>query len=310
MVDALLRRRWEAATVLKWRIGDVVVTPIFESETDSGDSTALAALIPQATRESLKSIAWLHPHFVGPCGDFKLSFQGFVVETPSCRILVDTCVGNDKSLPTIPLWDRAKLPFLENLQKAGFSPDAVDFVLCTHLHVDHVGWNTMKVGTSWVPTFPKARYLFGRLDLELLREEIDRGDPHDDHGTLNRGVFFDSVKPVLDAGLADFVETDHRICAEVNLIHTAGHTPGHVSVRIVSEGREALITGDFVHHPCQFARPSWATSFDFDQQRSTQTRKHMFAKLAGSHVLVIGSHFSSPTAGHVVVDGEAFRLEL
>jgi glyoxylase-like metal-dependent hydrolase (beta-lactamase superfamily II) len=173
-------------------------------------------------------------------------------------------------------------------------------VLCTHLHVDHVGWNTMLSGGRWVPTFPNARYLMGRLEYQHWTAQNTREDM--------RAVIADSVKPVHDAGLVDLVETDARIADEISLIPTLGHTPGHVSVRIVSRGEEALITGDFLHHPVQIGHPEWASTADSDAARGEATRWSMFRQLAGAPVLVIGTHFAGATAGHIVRDGETFRL--
>ena len=196
-------------------------------------------------------------------------------------------------------WDMLELPYLANLAAAGVRAEDVDFVMCTHLHTDHVGWNTKLVDGVWQPTFQKARYLIGRTEFEYWEKETTAGDPR---------IFADSVKPVWDAGLVDLVATDHRICDEVSLVPTLGHTPGHVSVRISSHGEEALITGDFIHHPCQMAHTEWGSAFDFDPPASVRTRERMFADLAGKPVLVIGTHFAAPTAGHIVRDGDAFRL--
>ena len=160
----------------------------------------------------------------------------------------------------------------------------------------------MLVDGAWVPTFPNARYLLGREEFEYWRS-----GGLESMATDGR-VFVDSVQPVAEAGLVDLVDTDHLVCEEVSLTPTLGHTPGHVSVRISSKGEEALITGDFVHHPCQLARPDWASAADYDQAASTETRRRMFAELADAPTLVIGTHFASPTAGKVVRDGDAFRL--
>jgi glyoxylase-like metal-dependent hydrolase (beta-lactamase superfamily II) len=229
-----------------------------------------------------------------------MSIHALVVETPSRRIIVDTCIGNDKERD-VPAWSRMQTHFLDDLDAAGFAPASIDTVLCTHLHVDHVGWNTMLVDGIWTPTFPNARYLMARSEFEYWRAETQTGDPR---------IFADSVKPVWDAGLVDLVETDHRLCDEISLVPTLGHTPGHVSVRISSRGEEGLITGDFIHHPCQMAHPEWASSFDFDSQASTKTRAQMFAALADTPTLVIGTHFATPTAGHIVRDGNAYRLDV
>ena len=121
-------------------------------------------------------------------------------------------------------------------------------------------------------------------------------------------VLGDSVTPIWDAGLVDLVETDYRICDEISLVPTLGHTPGHVSVRIASQGEEALITGDFMHHPCQIARPEWSSTADTDPAEARRTREHMLTHLADAPMLVIGSHFAGRTAGHVVRNGDAFRL--
>jgi glyoxylase-like metal-dependent hydrolase (beta-lactamase superfamily II) len=284
--------------MLSWRIGEVTVTRMLELEATGGSRF----ILPQATREVIQEIPWLIPHFADPDGRLKMSVHALVVEAPGRRIIVDTCIGNDKQRD-IPAWSGLQTNFLADLAAAGFAPDSIDTVLCTHLHVDHVGWNTMLVDGRWVPTFPKARYLIGRAEYDYWSaEEADSPAPE-------RSPFHDSVKPIWEAGLVDLVETDHQVCPEVSLTPTLGHTPGHVSIRIRSQGEEALITGDFLHHPCQLARPEWASNADFDPKASTATRERMFAGLAdGPPVLVIGTHFAAPTAGHVVRDGDAFRL--
>ena len=158
----------------------------------------------------------------------------------------------------------------------------------------------MLEGGRWVPTFAKARYLMGRVEFEYWRTQR----AHDHH----HPVFADSIAPVFDAGLVDLVETDHRVADEITLMPTLGHTPGHVSVRIASEGAEALITGDFIHHPCQMAHPEWSSTADDDPDLAERTRRQVFRQLAGSKTLLIGTHFVAPTAGRVVRDGDAFRL--
>jgi glyoxylase-like metal-dependent hydrolase (beta-lactamase superfamily II) len=234
-----------------------------------------------------------------------MSIHALIVETPERRIVVDTCLGNDKQGRRIPTWNNLQGPFLADLAAAGYPREAIDTVLCTHLHVDHVGWNTMLVdgpdGTkTWVPTFPQARYLMGRVEFAHWQSQHERDDM--------QAIFADSVKPVHDAGLVDLVETDHRICDEISLVPTTGHTPGHVSVRIQSQGETALITGDFMHHPCQIARPHWSSMADSDPDEARETRERMLEELSERPVLVIGTHFAGATAGHIVRDGDAYRL--
>ena len=281
-----------------WRIGDVTVSKLVEQEAVGGSRF----LLPLATREAVQPIAWLQPHFADENGRLKMSVHSFLVQTPTQRIIVDTCVGNDKQGRRIPHWNNRQDPFLANLAAAGFPAESVDTVMCTHLHTDHVGWNTRMQDGKWVPTFPNARYLMGRVEYAHWETIADRPDM--------RNVFADSVKPVMDAGRVDLVETDHRLSDEISLVPTVGHTPGHVSVRIVSRGEEALITGDFVHHPCQIAHPEWSTLADTDTEQGIRTRREVFGRLAGTPVLVIGTHFAGATAGRIVRDGDAFRLDV
>src|SRR5438094_4584935 len=285
---AKLCQTGEGRAMQKWRIGKVTVTKIAELEVTGGSRF----ILPQATYEEILPLGWLQPHFADERGRLKMSIHALAVETPDRRIIVDTCLGNDKENRRIPTWNNLQGPFLADLAAAGYSRESIDTVLCTHLHVDHVGWNTMLVdGTNgtktWVPTFPRARYLMGRVEFDHWRGQHERDDM--------AAIFADSVKPVLDAGLVDLVETDHRVSDEISLVPTIGHTPGHVSVRIRSQGEEALITGDFMHHPCQSARPHWSTTADSDPEQAQQTRERMLAELAGRPVLVIGTHFAGAT---------------
>jgi glyoxylase-like metal-dependent hydrolase (beta-lactamase superfamily II) len=291
-------RTIRGSAAMKWRIGEVTVTKIVEMEVTGGSRF----LLPQATYEEILPISWLRPHFTDERGRLKMSIHALVVETPNRRIVVDTCLGNDKEGRRIPTWNNLQLPFLADLAAAGFARESIDTVLCTHLHVDHVGWNTMREGGKWVPTFPNARYLMGRVEFAHWRGQHERPDM--------AAVFGDSVKPVHDAGLVDLVETDQQICEEISLVPTLGHTPGHVSVRISSQGEEALITGDFMHHPCQIARPEWSSAADSDPAEAQRTRERMLAELSARPVLVIGTHFAGATAGRIVKDGDAYRMDV
>jgi len=282
--------------MMRWRIGDVTVTKIVELEVTGGSRF----ILPQATRDAVLPIAWLRPHFADDEGRLKMSVHALAVETTHRRLIVDTCIGNDKQQRAIPGWNGLRTSFLADLAAAGYPRETIDTVLCTHLHVDHVGWNTMLIGGKWVPTFPRARYLMGQAEFEHWRGQRDN--------TGQVAVFADSVAPVFDAGLVDLVATDHPIDDELSLVPTLGHTPGHVSLRIASRGQEALITGDFIHHPCQMARLDWSSAADHDAAAAARTRREMFARLAGTPTLVIGTHFAGATAGRIVRDGDAYRL--
>jgi glyoxylase-like metal-dependent hydrolase (beta-lactamase superfamily II) len=258
-------------------------------------------IVPDATPEALAPhAAWLRPHFVTEDGRLRLLIQALVVESRGRRIVVDTCVGNDKQR-TLPIFDGLHTSFLDDLARAGFPRESIDTVVCTHLHVDHVGWNTMLVGGRWVPTFPNARYLVVRTEWEHWSKQDDRsmGD-----------ILGDSVRPVVEAGLVDLVEPGHAVTDEVALEPTPGHTPGHTSVRIRSAGAELVITGDLMHHPSQCAHPEWASIADSDADEARATRRAFLAAEAARGTLVIGSHFAGPHAGRIVRDGAAYRFEV
>jgi glyoxylase-like metal-dependent hydrolase (beta-lactamase superfamily II) len=220
-----------------------------------------------------------------------------VVRTPRWTAIVDTCCGNHKERPGAPFWHRLNQPYLENMQALGIHPDEVDFVMCTHLHVDHVGWNTRLAGNAWVPTFPNATYLFGRTEYDFWNGFEESRE--------QSAVFADSIKPVVDAGQAELIADEYRVADEVGTFATPGHSPGHLSVRIRSEGEEAVLLGDVAHHPCQFEHLDWSSTFDSDPAGSAAMRKKLFAALAGSKVRVFGGHFDP---GYVVAAGSAFRL--
>jgi glyoxylase-like metal-dependent hydrolase (beta-lactamase superfamily II) len=281
----------------RWRIGEVTVTRIIETEDLTMNA---AAMLPAATPAALAPIGWLRPHFVSEKGQLIASVHSLLVESQGRRIVVDTCLGNDKPR-LVPHWNQRQGRFLEDLEAAGFARDRVDVVLCTHLHPDHVGWNTMLVNGRWLPTFPNARYVFSARDWEWL--DTAPVTPLGDYCG-------DSVRPIVDGGLAELVAPDHRITDEVWLEPTPGHSPGHVSVRISSAGEHAVITGDLMHHPCQLARPEWCSPFDFDREQALATRRAFIARYGDAPVLVFGTHFATPSAGRIVRDGDAWRLDL
>ena len=277
-----------------WQVGDVKISRVVEMEVTGGSRF----ILPDATRDACRPLTWMHPHFMDAAGNLVMSIHALVVDTGTRRIVVDTCIGNDKERD-IPAWSNLQTTFLADLDAAGYPPASIDTVLCTHLHVDHVGWNTMLVDGQWVPTFAKARYLVGEREWRYW-QGVATSAP----------VLADSVRPVIDAGLVDFVAEDHKLCDEVWLEPTPGHTPGHVSVRISSAGQDALITGDCIHHPCQMTRTDWCSSADFDQAAARATRESLLERVVDSDMLVIGTHFATPTAGYVKHrDGGGFWLE-
>lgn len=282
-----------------WQIGDVRVTKVAEMKDMPAEATFLFG---EDAIALIKQTRWLHPHFATEEGGIKLSIHAFVIESKGKRIVVDTCVGNDKDRKG-SMFHGLSLPFLFDMEEAGFPVESIDYVLCTHMHVDHVGWNTRLVDGKWIPTFPNARYLFAKKEfdhwMDPNAQDIGFGD-----------VMGDSVKPIVEAGLSDLVETDYRLNDEVWLEPTPGHTPGHVSIRISSKGQDAVITGDMMHHPVQIGTPTLSSNFCTDPKQSADTRVAFVGRYADKPVLVMGTHFATPTAGHIVQDGAAHRLKV
>jgi glyoxylase-like metal-dependent hydrolase (beta-lactamase superfamily II) len=279
-----------------FQVGDAKITRVVEME----GPTPGPFLFAEAEPERVLAHDWLAPHFIDAKGHLITAIQALIVESQDQCIVVDTCVGNDK-VRTNPMWSGLQTKFLDDLAQAGYAADTIDSVVCTHLHVDHVGWNTRLVGGRWVPTFERARYLFGRTEWEHWSKE-----PETEFGD----VVGDSVRPVVDAGVVDLVESNHKITDEVSLEPTPGHTPGHVSVRIRSCGEEAVITGDLMHHPVQCAEPDWASNFDSDADHARRTRHAFLNRCADEQPQVFGTHFATPTAGRIVRDGDVFRFRV
>lgn len=286
-----------AEHIRHWQIGEVRVTRIVELYDFQDD---VWVLLLDATPDLLLAHDWLAPHFVTPDGRMRMNFQAFLVQSRGKRIMVDTCIGNGRKRE-YDVFSNLQGTFLEDLAAAGCPAEGVDVVLCTHLHLDHCGWNTKLVDGRWVPSFPNARYLFSRKELDHWETQLKAGAEHMEH-------VVDAIQPVIDAGLVDFVPPDHRITDEVSLFPTPGHTPGHVSVHISSAGQEAVITGDVVHHPVQLAAPDWTNNFDMDKPAGEKSRRDFFRRYEDGRALVIGSHFAEPSAGRIVRDGEHWRL--
>jgi glyoxylase-like metal-dependent hydrolase (beta-lactamase superfamily II) len=279
---------------VKWQVGDVTITQFVEIDATGG----AAFILPQATPEALRALKWLQPQFADERGRIRMTVNSFLVETPTRRIIVDTGVGNGKQNRTQPAWNGRNGPFLDNLAAAGCPADTIDTVVCTHLHVDHVGFNTTLSGGCWAPAFPKARYLTGRVEFDYWK---DVREP------AAAAVFDDSVRPVAEAGRVDLINPGHDIGSEFSVLSTPGHSPGHVAIHVRSRGEEALLIGDVAHHPCQLAHPDWCSNADSDPQQAMRTRHALFSRFAGTPARILGGHFAG---GAIVRDGDAFRLAM
>ncbi|MBV1876969.1 MAG: MBL fold metallo-hydrolase [Pseudomonadales bacterium] len=279
-----------------WKIGDIKITRVL----DVMENWKPTMLIPEATPQNLEPLyPWLKPHFINPDDTMPLSIHTFVIEDAHSKIVVDTCIGNDKNR-SMPSWNQRQGDFLQQLKDIGAPREAIDYVLCTHLHVDHVGWNTMRQDNQWVATFSNAKYLFSKEEWAFWEHEED---------PFEKETKADSIIPVIESGQVEWVDMDHQVTDSVRLIPTPGHTPGHVSVLIESQGATAVITGDLFHHPLQFARPHWKDIADVDGPLAEKSRIE-FMQQFQTPTLVLGTHFAHPTAGTIVKDGDSFRFDV
>jgi glyoxylase-like metal-dependent hydrolase (beta-lactamase superfamily II) len=220
-----------------------------------------------------------------------MSFHSLIVRTSQGVLLVDTCVGNHKDRPMLPEWHQQEWPYLERLETVGLTPAAIDYVCCTHLHGDHVGWNTRLQDGRWVPTFPNARYLFAASELDYWQQHHA-----EDPDSIYRRPWEDSVLPVIAAGQVDSVPDEAELLAGVRLRPAPGHTPGNVVIELDDGRRRAVMSGDVVHHPVQIERPDWCSEFDLDQQPARQTREALLERVADTGTVLMGAHFAGPSA--------------
>ena len=244
---------------------------------------------------------WMLPHhYDSASGKLKLSIHSWLIRVGGRTILVDACVGNDKARPNRPLWHMMKTPYLDRLAKAGARPEDVDVVMCTHLHNDHVGWNTRLQDGRWVPTFPNARYLFNQTDFEHFKT-IDA-----DKQPGNAAAFRDSVQPIADAGLADFVSGARTVDEHLTMEPAPGHTPGTMFVTLTSRGARAIFCGDILHQAIQVFHPEWNSFACEDQDNARKSRRAVLERCAGSGALLLPTHFGAPFVCHIDAKGDAF----
>lgn len=284
-----------------WQIGDIVVHRVDEIDLPAATGPWL---LPGATPEVVAEFDWLKPSFAGPDEQLHLTVHTFALEIDGLRVLVDTGIGNGKTRAN-PAWNDLDTAYPERLAAAGFAPESVDYVILTHLHADHVGWNTRRATDgSWQPTFPRARYVTAAAEDAYWSGVVDMEESR-------RQMLDDSVEPVRAAGLLDLVDVKEGgtpFLPGLTLLPTPGHTPGQFAVALDNGGRSAVITGDCVHHPVQLAVPGLCSCVDTDPEAAVRTRARLLTELAGTETLLLGSHFPPPTAGLVRRDGDGFRL--
>ena len=280
-------------------IGDVSATRVVELDRSSFE---IGAMLPESTPERIAAQRdWMGPELLDPVtGVHKACIQSYVLRTPWHTVVIDTCVGNDKPRNGVPAWHMRQGTYLSDLAAAGVKPEDVDMVICTHLHVDHVGWNTRLEGGRWVPTFPRARYVIVREEFEFWKREGETG--REEFGLID-----DSVMPVVEAGMADLVASDHVIDDRLRLEPAPGHTPAHVCVRLTTPAGQAIFTGDMMHRPIQVAEPEWNSRFCDDAELARKTRRAFLERHADADVIVLAAHF--PVAGRIVAPGGRARFQ-
>ncbi len=236
-------------------------------------------------------LAWMAPDHYDPASRWlKLSIHSWLIRVGGRIILIDTCVGNHKPRPARPKWHLMETRWLARLAEAGLRPEQVDLVMCTHLHVDHVGWNTRLENGRWVPTFPNARYVFSKTDYEPYHAvDRDPANPPANHGSVR-----DSVLPVVEAGLAEMVSGAQAIDEHLAVTPAPGHTPGTVVVSLASRGAEAIFCGDVLHHAIQVHFPDWCSFVCTDPPSARQSRRRVLERCAGSGALLMPTHFGAP----------------
>lgn len=266
---------------------------------------SLDHLLPTADRARIAVHRdWLAPTYLEGADGLILSFHSYLIRTTHHTILVDTCIGDDKERPARPSWHRRRGPYLDRLAQAGVRAEDVDIVMCTHLHADHVGWNTQLRDGRWVPTFPRARYLFGAREVAHWRAQAAASD-----GPLNHGSWDDSVAPVLAAGAADLVADDHHIDDMLALAPAPGHSPGGVVLNLAAAKGRAVFCGDAVHHPVQGIDPAWSSRFCADPAEAAFTRRRLLDEAVESGAWFMPAHFAGPNFVRMVRRGGVIRPE-
>ena len=286
------------------KVGEYEISRVVESEVPFIEPHVF---LPDFTPDALEANRdWLEPRYADPAtGKLIFAFQSYVVRTPRHTILVDTCVGNDKPRPNRPAWHLQQWPYLADLARSGVTPERVDFVMCTHLHIDHVGWNTRLDNGRWVPTFPNARYVFARKEYEFW-EERDRTGTQG----LVLNVFDDSVRPVMEAGQVELVDMDYEFEKGLWFEPAPGHTAGNMVIHLESGGARAVLSGDVLHHPLQLVRPEWSSRACEDRAQSAATRRELIERYADTDTLIAPAHFASPSIGRIVSSRGAFAYRL
>ncbi len=293
-----------------WLVDDMIVHRLADYQ---AGERPLGFFFPDADPAALAAqMDWFAPEGLDPAnGHLLMSFHSYLLRTPTRTVLIDSCIGCGKDLPMAPSWHGARHDrWLDELRATGTSPDDVDIVICTHLHADHVGWNTTLVDDRWAPTFPNARYLFVAEEFAWTRDWVaDHGDDDSPVARSRRSAWAQSIRPVVAAGLVDLVAPDHAIDDHLRLLPTPGHTPGHVAVCAGRGGDRVVFTGDLIYSPLQTRLPDLPMTVDADRERAIATRRAFLERFADTGTLVCTMHFPAPSAGLLRRWRDGYRLD-
>jgi glyoxylase-like metal-dependent hydrolase (beta-lactamase superfamily II) len=284
----------------EYSVNDMTIHRIVEQEQGF---TPMLEFLPNLAKETLEeNLPWLAPGgYNRDTGNVVLCYQSYVVKTPHHNILVDACIGNDKNFPLRPTWNKKNdSNWMNALKAAGLGVEDIDFVMCSHLHGDHVGWNTRMENGRWVPTFPKARYLFSKKEYTYWSEI---------HQKTPLAQITDSVLPIIEANRAELVTSDHELNDHIRLTPTPGHTPDHFAVCAGKGGDKAVFTGDLIHSPMQARYPELVMRVDTDRDQGVRTRRAFFERYCDTDTLCCTMHFPSPSVGYIKRWDNGFKLE-
>lgn len=284
----------------KSKIGDAEIIQVVEVEI----GYLVKNLLPEATPDLMREISWMKPPYVDENYELLASSQCFVIKIKDRILVVDTCVGNDKTLKDISEWNEMQLEFLETLDEIGIDRNAVTDVLCTHLHFDHVGWNTYKKNGKWLPTFPNAKYHIAQIEYDFFHDENNPADPM---YAMQNDSMAESVTPIVEAGLINLIDINTDLGDGIKVFSTPGHTKGHIAIEIDAGSEKFIIGGDMCHHPVQIAKPDMPTVVDYDNVQSCETRRNLLSNLTDTKTLFACTHFRVPSFGLITKEsGEHF----
>ena len=283
------------------RIGEVTIDSIVERDGPWREPEVMFPACDTATAR--RHLAEMPPYVFDPAtGKMVITYRTYVVRTPRHTVLIDTCTGEHKGYP--PPMDFSPQPWADGFRALGLTPEAIDYVFCTHLHIDHTGWNTTLRDGRWVPTFPNAKYVFHRREYAAWEESTARGETRMGGGG---DVFRMNCAPIVEAGQALLVDDAFDLDETFRLLPTPGHSPCHCCVSIRSGGQEALVTGDLMHHALQVREPDWSTIFCWDPAEAARSRRRVFEQVAGTPTLLLPIHFPGAVAGHITQGADGFR---